>query len=90
MLRQLLFGAVDMNLHSASFDPYDTSGGDGENSNILQLYRKLAEKFAVMRPHEQDRFLCSFSHIFAGGYSAGYYSYKWAEVKYIFDAILSV
>lgn len=71
-MRQLLFGMVDMRLHhqlvsDASPDPFD-------------LYRSLAKEMSAFKPYEHDHFLCSFAHIFAGGYAAGYYSYKWAEV----------
>jgi len=72
-MRQLYFGALDMELH-ANFDP------SGEET-IFDVQKRVAAKY---QPHNlpipEDRFLCSFSHIFAGGYAAGYYSYKWAEV----------
>jgi oligopeptidase A len=67
MLRQLFFASLDLELHTRS-------------DNAMQLQRDLARDNAVLQPLDEDRFLCSFSHIFAGGYAAGYYSYKWAEV----------
>lgn len=71
--RQLLFGMLDMELHS-KFDP------DGDET-IFDVHRKMADIYTpYSKPVDEDRFLCGFSHIFAGGYSAGYYSYKWAEV----------
>lgn len=74
MIRQLYFGAMDLELHSARYDPFNPT------RTIFDLQHELARKYAVIPPLDNDRFLCSFSHIFAGGYSAGYYSYKWAEV----------
>jgi len=76
MIRQLFFGAMDMAFHTAA------SFGDGSDGKqtVFELQHELARTFTVIPPLDEDRFLCSFSHIFAGGYSAGYYSYKWAEV----------
>jgi oligopeptidase A len=72
MLRQLEFAVFDMRLHS-DFDP-------ASGKTALQLLNEVREHIAVLRPPAYHRFPNSFSHIFAGGYAAGYYSYKWAEV----------
>ena len=73
MLRQIEFSLFDMLLHSR-FDP--ATGEEG----ILGLLEAVRREVAVIFPPEWNRFANSFSHIFAGGYAAGYYSYKWAEV----------
>nr|XP_006814565.1 PREDICTED: organellar oligopeptidase A, chloroplastic/mitochondrial-like [Saccoglossus kowalevskii] len=67
MLRQLYFSALDMELHTST-DPW------------MDVMKRVSEEYTIMKPLPEDRFPCSFQHIFAGGYSAGYYSYKWAEV----------
>ena len=72
MLRQLSFGLIDLALHHR----HDPHGAE----SAFDLQRRLASLTSVLPPLPEDRFLCSFGHIFAGGYAAGYYSYKWAEV----------
>ena len=72
MLRQLYFAFTDLELYHR-YEP----GGD---ESPFDLQRRIAARTTVMSPLPEDRFLCSFGHIFAGGYAAGYYSYKWAEV----------
>ncbi len=72
MLRQVEFALFDMRLH-AEFDP---SGG----GTVQGLLDEVRREVAVLVPPAWNRFQNSFSHIFAGGYAAGYYSYKWAEV----------
>ncbi len=71
-LRQIEFALFDMHLHY-DFDPH------GEKT-VLQLLDEIRDQVAVVIPPPFNRFPNSFSHIFAGGYAAGYYSYKWAEV----------
>ena len=72
MLRQLHFGMLDMELHS-NYEP----GGEETPNDVRD---RLAKTTSVLPPIPEDNFLCAFGHIFAGGYAAGYYSYKWAEV----------
>jgi oligopeptidase A len=69
-VRQIEFALFDMHLH------YDLPDG----KTALQLINKIRRQVAVIIPPDYNRFPNNFSHIFAGGYAAGYYSYKWAEV----------
>ncbi len=71
-VRQLEFSLFDILLHS-DFDP-------AGSASVLDLLNKVRKEVAVVVPPEWHRFPNSFSHIFAGGYGAGYFSYKWAEV----------
>ncbi len=72
MVRQLEFALFDFRLH-LEYDP--KQGG-----RIQQILDEVRAEVAVVQPPEYNRFQHGFSHIFAGGYAAGYYSYKWAEV----------
>ena len=72
MLRQLFFAATDMDLYAR----YPRS----EWPDAETVKRLNAQKYSPTPLLPEDRFLCSFGHIFGGGYAAGYYSYKWSEV----------
>ncbi|MFM6060321.1 MAG: M3 family metallopeptidase, partial [Microcystis aeruginosa] len=72
MLRQLHLSLVDLELHHR----YQPNGGETPK----QVRQRLAATTTIIPPLPEDAFLCSFGHIFAGGYAAGYYSYKLAEV----------
>ena len=71
-MRQLEFSLFDIRLHS-EFDPYG-------NETAIDLIEMVRDEVAVVRPPQWNRFPNNFTHIFSGGYAAGYYSYKWAEV----------
>ncbi|HWR77791.1 MAG TPA: M3 family metallopeptidase [Thiobacillus sp.] len=71
-LRQIEFSSFDMRLH----DDFDPNG----SRTALDLINDIRRQVAVIIPPAYNRFPNNFSHIFAGGYAAGYYSYKWAEV----------
>ena len=68
-LRQIYFSILDLELHRLPAD-----------GSVAAVVARIAADNTVLPPLPEDRFLCGFSHIFAGGYAAGYYSYKWAEV----------
>ena len=69
-LRQIEFALFDMLVHS-QHDP---------SQDFMPLLNQVREEVSVLRPPAFNRMVHTFSHIFAGGYAAGYYSYKWAEV----------
>jgi oligopeptidase A len=69
-LRQIEFSLFDMLLHT-QHNPVD---------DFMPLLDAVRQEVAVLHPPEWSRTPLTFSHIFAGGYAAGYYSYKWAEV----------
>ena len=72
MVRQIEFSLFDMHLH------YDFRPGGSDTA--IKLLQRIRDEVAVLSPPAYNRFPNSFAHIFAGGYGAGYYSYKWAEV----------
>ncbi|MBC8946812.1 MULTISPECIES: oligopeptidase A [Xenorhabdus] len=72
VLRQLKFGLFDFRLH-VEYDP-------AKGAQILPILQSVEEHVSVVPTQDDDRFPHSFSHIFSGGYAAGYYSYMWADV----------
>lgn len=72
LLRQILFAATDINLYAR----YPRPGWPDADA----VKRDCARRYSPVPMLDGDRFLCSFGHIFGGGYAAGYYSYKWSEV----------
>ncbi|MGL1958772.1 MAG: oligopeptidase A [Colwellia sp.] len=73
MLRQLEFSIFDFTMHASYSD-------DATNNHIQQVLDKVRTQYSVVKAPDFNRFQHGFSHIFGGGYAAGYYSYKWAEV----------
>ncbi len=70
MLRQLEFALFDFELHSRLY----------QGDDVQTLLNSIRQRTSLIKPPSYNKFQNSFSHIFSGGYSAGYYSYKWAEV----------
>lgn len=75
MLRQIEFSIFDFKMH-ATYNPDATDN----SQHIQQVLNEVRERYSVIKTPDFNRFQHGFGHIFAGGYAAGYYSYKWAEV----------
>ncbi|WOG92681.1 hypothetical protein DCAR_0311956 [Daucus carota subsp. sativus] len=71
-LSQIRYASIDLELH--------TKYVPGGSESVYDVDQSVSQKTLVFPPLPEDRFLCGFSHIFAGMYAAGFYSYKWAEV----------
>ena len=72
MMRQLEFALFDFRLH-AEYSP-------DKGSRVLEMHAEVRDEISLIGHPDYNRMSHSFTHIFAGGYAAGYYSYKWAEV----------
>ena len=79
MLRQVEFSLFDIRIHHELHGSVEWPK-EQIVFKIFELLEKIRDEVAIIKPPNFQRFPQSFSHIFAGGYSAGYYSYKWAEV----------
>lgn len=77
-LRQVEFALFDMLLHSDY--AIDEATQEEDSNNVQSLLDQVRAEVAIIQPPAYNRFQNSFGHIFAGGYAAGYYSYKWSEV----------
>jgi oligopeptidase A len=71
-MRQLGFGTVDLEMH-INYDP-------GKDGDLIAYGNQIAERFTIHPEFSHNNSLASFTHVFSGGYAAGYYSYKWSEV----------
>ena len=84
ILRQVNFGWVDIALH-AQYQPSDgekanEADNEAASESVGEVRDHITQKTTLMEPISGDAFLCSFGHIFSGGYAASYYNYFWAEV----------
>lgn len=80
MVRQLEFSIFDFRIHAELFKETGKETTEANGAGIYEILNQVRQKVAVVKAPEFNRFAHGFSHIFAGGYAAGYYSYKWAEV----------